>query len=170
MAGIDMSFKATKIGGTSILTILGVVCLGTFLIAAFTWSTQTTASKSPQEVSLGTPSVNEWNGVNFFQANVGYEITMTATYNFHSGSQISYYVTVIASAGQGTIVSSDFSVSIDGIVGASLTESSPGVWTTGVINVPSSDSSDEITITIMPTTNALDLGQVSFAVSAQSAA
>lgn len=152
------------------MTVLGVLCLGTFLIAAFTWSTQTTAQKGPQEVSLGTPTLNEWNDAIFFKASTPYEIVIPITYNFHSGTEISYTIMVVASAGQGTIVASDFTLEIEGIAGASLMESSAGTWTTGTIVVPNSDPSDEITITIMASNNALDLGKVSFAISAQSVA
>jgi len=164
-----MSIKATKIGGTSVLTILGVVCLASFMIAAFTWSSQNTASKSPKEVILGAPSVNEWNTANYFEANKVYTITMPATYNYHSGTTITYYIGVVATAGQGTIEVSDFAVTISGVT-ATLSESSAGVWTSTLITVNSPTTSDDITIIIVPTNNALDLGNVSFAISAQTSA
>lgn len=165
-----MSYKATKIGGASVLTILGVVCLGTFLIAAFAWSTYTTESKGPQEVSLGVPTLNQWDESEFFTVNTIYEITLPVTYNFHGATQISYSIEVVASAGQGTIESLDFLLSISGISGADLSESSAGTWTTGTIIVQNSTPSDEITITIMTKIGAMDLSQVSFAISAQSVA
>jgi hypothetical protein len=164
-----MSIKATKIGGTSVLTILGVVCLASFMIAAFTWSSQNTASKSPKEVTLGSPSVNDWNSHDFFEANTIYEITMTATYNYHGGTAITYYIGVVADAGQGTIETSDFTISISGVT-ASLSETSPGVWTSTQITVNSPTASNDISIRIVPTTNALDLGDVSFQISAQTSA
>lgn len=151
------------------LTILGVVCLATFMIAAFTWSSQSTATKNPKEVTLGAPSVNGWNTANFFEANTIYEITMPATYNYHSETTITYYIGVVATAGQGTIETSDFTVSISGVT-ATLSESSAGVWTSTPITVNSPTASDDITIRIVPMTNALDLGDVSFQISAQTSA
>ncbi|MDW5563666.1 MAG: hypothetical protein SA339_10605 [Methanomassiliicoccus sp.] len=151
------------------LTILGVVCLGSFLIAAFTWSSQVTASKGPQEVSLASPSNNEWDDASFFQANVAYDITTTATYNFHSGTQITYSLSVIATANQGTIELSDFTIIISGVT-VTLTETSAGTWSSSQITISSDNPSDEINVRIVPTNNALDLGQVHFAISAQSSA
>jgi hypothetical protein len=164
-----MSLKATKIGGTSVLTILGVVCLASFMIAAFTWSSQSTTSKDPQEVVLGTPSVNEWDSSHYFQAGVSYDVVMTATYNYHSTTELSYYIGIVATAGEGTIALSDFTIQISGVT-ATLTETTPGVWSSTAITATSPDSSDEITISIMPTTNALDLGNVYFTFSAQTTA
>ena len=68
-----MDLKATKIGGSGIITALVIICLSTFLIAAFTWSSQMTAFKNPQEISLGTPSVNEWDAAQFFKESVDYD-------------------------------------------------------------------------------------------------
>lgn len=164
-----MNLKATKIGGSGILTALVIICLSTFLIAAFTWSSQTTAFKNPQEISLGTPSVNEWNAAQFFKESVDYDITMKANYNFHSGASITYYIKVIASAIQGTIELGDFSLSISGVT-ATLSESSAGVWVSTPISVIKNNPDDDITITITPSVNALDLGMVSFEISAQSSA
>jgi hypothetical protein len=164
-----MSLKATKIGGTSVLTILGVVCLASFMIAAFTWSSQSTTSKDPQEVVLGTPTVDQWSTTDFFEASNPYEISMPVTYYHHGQASISYYIKVTATA-VGTMEMGDFTVVLTGIDGASLTETGTGIWTSGTLTIPSSTTSGSITITVNPTTNALDLSDVSFDVSAQSIA
>lgn len=162
-----MDLKATKIGGSGIITALVIICLSTFLIAAFTWSSQTTAFKNPQEVSLGVPSVNEWDEANFFEANKEYDIVLTATYNFHSGTGFIYYLNIVAQVGEGTIEKGDFLISVSGVT-TSLSESSAGVWKSSAISIVSTNPDDEITLTIKPTVNALDLGMVSFEISAQS--
>lgn len=166
-----MSFKATKIGGASLLTALGVICLASFMIAAFTWSSYTTSPRNPQEVKMGIPTNNEWEADSFFQPNVKYDIISTATYNFHSASQISYYIWVIAHAGQGTIESGDFILSLKiSDVDTAITEvtSTPGKWASVEITVLNPTASDQIKISITPKEGATDLGNVYFEIMAES--
>jgi hypothetical protein len=164
-----MKQNGAKFSGASILTVLGVVCLGTFLIAAFTWSTQSTQSRGPQEVFLGTPTENGWDAHSFFNSNTLYTIKLPVTYNFHGEPQISYSLIVEAVVGEGTIEMADFIIDLDGIAGATLSETSAGRWTTGKITVENSTLENEIILTIGPTTSAMDLDDVSFTISAISA-
>ncbi len=161
--------RGSKIGGASLLTVLGVICLATFMIAAaITWSTQSTAQRNPQEVSLGEPTKNEWDDSDFFKADTPYEITIPVEYNFHGESEISYSIFVVATAQHGVIESLDFVVTLTGTTGAILSETSPGAWSTGTIRIQDSTQNDVINVRIMPTENAMDLGKVSFDISAQS--
>jgi hypothetical protein len=163
-----MSFKATKIGGTSMLTMLGVLCLGTFLIAAFTWSSYSTDAKNPQEVSLSAPSVDEWSDADFFEAKEDYNVTMTATYNYHGEESITYKVKVVATVSAGTIEASDFAVTLTGDVSGTFTQSPEGTWLSSGVTVLSGNANDVLTVKIVPASGALDLSGVTFTISAVS--
>lgn len=147
-----------------------MLCLGTFLIAAFTWSSQSTGSKDPKEVSLGTPTVDEWSAASFFEAGEEYNVTMTASYNYHGQDTITYYVKVIATAGSGTIQASDFEISISGDVTGTFTQGPAGTWISSGIEVSNGNSNDLFTIKIVPSLGAIDLSDVSFTISAESTA
>ncbi len=150
--------------------MLGVLCLGTFLIAAFTWSSQSTASKDPKEVSLGTPTVDEWSAASFFEAGEEYNVTMTATYNYHGQDAITYYVKVVATAGSGTVQASDFEITLSGDISGTFTQGPVGSWVSTGIVVSTGNSNDVLTIKIVPSLGANDLSDVSFTITAESTA
>lgn len=162
-----MSFKATKIGGASLLTALGVLCLASFMIAAFTWSSYTTSPRNPQEVVLGTPINDDWSKSNYYESGKVYEIELAATYHHHGASTITYILKVTATATTGTIDMDYFKMTLTGTIGATLLETSAGVWTAS-ITVPDSKSGDTITLSILPTEAALDLGAVKFLITTES--
>ena len=149
--------------------MLGVLCLGTFLIAAFTWSSHSTGAKDPKEVSLGTPTVDEWSAASFFEAGEDYNITVPVSYNYHGQDTITYYVKVIAIAGSGTIQASDFEISISGDISGTFTQNPAGAWTSSGIEVSNGNSNDVFTVKIVPSLGAIDLSDVSFTISAESA-
>lgn len=162
-----MSFKATKIGGASLLTALGVICLASFMIAAFTWSSYTTSPRNPQEVILGTPTTDDWSTHDFFEIGEVYEIELAATYNHHGASTISYILKVTATATTGNIDMNNFEITLTGTTGATLVETPAGVWTAS-ITVLDSKTSDAITLSIVPNETATGLSGVKFLIAAES--
>ncbi len=150
--------------------MLGVLCLGTLLIAAFTWSSHSTGAKDPKEVSLGTPTVDEWSAASFFEAGEDYNITVPVSYNYHGQDTITYYVKVIATAGSGTVQTSDFTLTIYGDIIASFAQGPAGTWVSTGIEVYTGNSDDVFTVKIVPSLGAIDLSDVSFTISAESAA
>lgn len=152
------------------LMVLGVLCLGTFLIAAFTWSSLSTATKDPKEVSLGAPTVDEWSNASFFEAGEDYNVTVPVSYNYHGQDSITYYVKVVANAGSGTIQPSDFEITLSGDISGSFTQGPAGTWISTSIVVTTGNPNDVFTIKIIPSLGAIDLSDVSFTITAESAA
>ena len=165
----DMKINGKVISGSSILTILGVVCFATVLVAAaITWATFTTAPQNPvTQVLLGEPTTNEWTTDYVPDGEHPYNLVFSATYNFGAEASFTYYLTVDATA-TGLIENGDFTITLSGVGEVAFNEVEPGKWQSGAITISSENTSDEITFSIVPNAGSIDLSAVSFTVNAVS--
>jgi uncharacterized protein YxeA len=160
-----MNLKRKAITGTSLLMLLGVICLVSIVVSAvLIWDSIQTDSKNPQIVQL-VQTGNEWNDItDFYAVDQQYDVTMTANYGGSSTS--TYYITVTESS-TGTKQGGDFTVTLK--VGSAdpvtLAEYSTGVWGSVALTA-TPDTSQTIIVTIEPETGSLDLSGVSWTISA----
>ena len=166
-----MKRRGAKITGSTILTLIGVLCFAAIVVSAtgIIWASfQTGQSSAVTQVSFSSTNTAAW-GSNFIPDGAHEcDLTTTATYNYGGQASITYYLKVIATAGSGTIATGDFTVAVSGVT-TTMTESSAGTWISGAITVLSAYASDGLTIKITPEAGSVDLSGVVFTVEATSA-
>ena len=99
----------------------------------------------------------------YFQQDQTYNVGLTATYHYGALSALDYMITVTESV-TGSVVDGQFTVTLAGIGGVTMTESDYGYWTSSVIHV--TGVSDALTLSIVPNAGAMGLSNVSFIIQA----
>jgi hypothetical protein len=166
--------KGKKITTSSLLTVLGVICFATILVAAaITWATVDTPSMSAvKEVSLPLTTGGTWTATSDYipDGAHSYTATATATYDYSGESAFDYYLIVTTHAGTGTIASTDFAITltVDGVATDLTQSATPGVWESEMISTASGNVDDPLVFTIVPLESSVGLSAVYFTIDAVS--